>query len=78
MQGTVIATRCTIQKNFVTGSTPATNGGGGIFLTDPAVVHLNGCLVSESTASSGNGPEAWNQGGKLNATGALPLPTLLK
>lgn len=78
VQGAVTATRCTIQKNSVTGTTPATQGGGGIYLTDPAVVNLDGCVVSENTAASGNGPEVWNQGGTLTERGAAPLPTQLK
>lgn len=78
VQGTVTATRCTLQKNSVTGTTPGVHGGGGIFLTDPAVVNLDSCLVSENTAASGNGPEVWNQGGTLNVTGASALPTQLK
>ncbi len=72
VQGTITATRCTIQKNSVTGTTPATQGGGGIFLTDPGVVNLDGCLVSGNTAASGNGPEVWNQGGTLTEKGVPP------
>ena len=78
VQGTLTATRCTIQKNSVTGTTPAVHGGGGLYLTEPAEVNLDGCLISENTAASGNGPEVWNQSGRLTERGAATLPSPLK
>lgn len=69
---TVKAVHCTFAKNRCIGTATGANGGGGFsFLETAGSLTMDACIVAQNTATTGDGPDIWQQAGSITITRSL-------
>ncbi len=68
----VKATHCTFSANKASGTAAGSSGGGAFsFLEAGGTLALDACVVAQNTTTSANGPDIWQQAGKVTAVRSL-------